>query len=244
MSRRLIDFTRLAEIINRFDQGGGFLSFGSPATVGNSRAGTGSHFNFPFRPFQCIILPVLGKISFVRWNVQPLATAAIRRTLSLLMDRQHHQHDAFATCARCSPFLRSIESLIGTDNLGFAAALRFPLMGDQVLTPRRPTSGDGSDTLTRRHLGNSVERRGEVAARREELLQKRSTGELEERGLWDWISNTASSIKNTVVNSAKSIPSLFDGSVNCYAKGYPTFNTGCASKSTPFFRQGVTFFRL
>ena len=130
--------------------------------------------------------------------------------------------------------------LFDTDNaVGFAAALRFPLMGDQVITPRRPTNGDSNDSLTRRRLGSSLERRREIAERREELLQKRHTGELDERGLWDWISDTAGSIANTVGNAAKSLPSLFDGSSNCYVKGYPTFNTGCASKATPYFRKGV-----
>jgi hypothetical protein len=127
--------------------------------------------------------------------------------------------------------------------VGFAAALRFPLMGDQVMTARRATSGDGS-SLSRRRLGNSLERRQEVEQRRQELLEKRNSGELDERGLFDWIGSVASTVGGYVQNAAKSLPSLFDGSSNCYVKGFPTFVSRCASKATPYFRQRVKVLSL
>jgi hypothetical protein len=97
--------------------------------------------------------------------------------------------------------------------LDFASALKFPLMGDQIITPRRPQAVSvDNESITQARL-----------ARRQQAWQRRleARAHLEERfRLFGWLD-------------------AFDGSSNGYVRGWPTFGKTCASTATPYIRSSV-----
>lgn len=111
-----------------------------------------------------------------------------------------------------SPFTNSLTTP------GSVAALKFPQMGNQMMVPRRERGNSpipfGSE---RRRALDGVAKRKNMQERRKE------TAELEERGLWDWITDDVLGV-----------------SWNSYVSGYPSFGEGCPSVKAPFIRSPVS----
>ena len=90
-------------------------------------------------------------------------------------------------------------------------------MAGGAVQPRKSTTSSTDDaTVTYRRSLEAIEKRKEMWERR---MQARA--ELDERGLFDWISG------------------VFDGSSNCYVSGYPAFVKTCSSTSSPYIRSPV-----
>jgi len=92
------------------------------------------------------------------------------------------------------------------------------MMGDQIINPRKAQTTDPSSSTsdTEKCSFEELERRREMWKRK---LEART--HLEERGLFDWFDG------------------MFDGSANCYVKGYPAFGEKCASTASPYIRSPV-----
>lgn len=89
-------------------------------------------------------------------------------------------------------------------------------MGDQIIYPHRPQLEDTTTSGNEKRSYEELERRRAMWERKNE-----ARAQLEERGLFDWFDG------------------LFDGSANCYVKGYPAFGGQCASTSSPYIRSPV-----
>ena len=104
---------------------------------------------------------------------------------------------------------------------GVASALKFPMMGGNIIYPHRPQSDDTTASGNEKRSYQELERRREMWERRTE-----ARAQLEERGLFNWFDG------------------LFDSSANCYVKGYPSYGGSCASTSSPYIRSPVPFLIL
>ena len=90
------------------------------------------------------------------------------------------------------------------------------MMGNQIINPRRAHVEDPSASDNEKRSFEELERRREMWERK-----NLARAQLEERGIFDWMDG------------------LFDGSANCYVKGYPSFGGSCASTSSPYIRSPV-----